>query len=108
MLILSGLSTSCSHITIPDAEYCGDKGALGAACFHTLSDQSRQLTQVEWDSERFGQLCSSAETFAEQKKIILKLCKVTKACSYQEKQLLEKFGAKIARFQSSVKSMEEE
>jgi hypothetical protein len=58
-------------------------GSLGASCFNTLSDQSRDIEKAEWDAERLDMVCTKAEYFANWKAAILKLCKKTKICSYE-------------------------
>lgn len=86
------LLCACSSIPIYDAEWCADKGPMGAVCFHTLtSDKDRVISKADWDSmslppndkQRFGQVCTQAETFAQYKASISKLCALSKACIYQ-------------------------
>lgn len=74
-------------------------GALGASCFHTLSDENRRIDKEPWDLERVGLVCGKAEAFADWKKAILKLCKKTKACTFEEKRMLKKFIARMERSQ---------
>lgn len=88
IFILSG----CAHVTIHDHEWCGDLGELGASCFHTLTTETRQLDKPTWDAERFGDVCAKAEAFADLKTAVLKLCKQTKSCTYEEKQRLNAFS----------------
>lgn len=89
----------CASVQIKDEEFCGDQGELGATCFHTLTDETRDLSKADWDALRFGQVCSSAQTFADWKASILKLCKVSKACTYEQKKLLNQFMAHIEALQ---------
>lgn len=82
-------------------------GSAGASCFHTLSDSSRDLTKEEWDQERFGMICSKASTFAEWKASILKLCQMSKRCSYDVKKKLIKFGDHVEEYQLKINLQEE-
>lgn len=90
---------------ISDSEWCGDKGALGASCFHTLSDEARDLDKDEWDELRFGQVCTPSATLAEWKAAILKLCKATRACSFQERRLLRRLGEKLDTHDEMIRTV---
>ncbi len=70
-------------------------GDLGASCANTQNDNTRDLTKQEWDEERFGQLCMTADSFIEIKKTIEKLCASTKKCTYEELQSLNKLMEKL-------------
>lgn len=70
-------------------------GPLGASCFHTLSDDTRDLDKATWDQVRVGQVCTEAASFANWKAAILKLCKVTHGCTYEEKQRLITFVDRV-------------
>lgn len=105
LLVFSlGLSNAgCTSIKIADAEWCGDGGKFGANCFHTLSDPSRDLTKEQWDAERFGQLCTHPDNFANWKAAILKLCDETHLCSFEVKEKINAFVKKTDKFQSNLK-----
>lgn len=75
-------------------------GALGAQCFHTLSDDERYIPFEQWEDERFGMVCGKADAFADMKSAILKLCKISGRCTYDEVQAVKKFGMKLKRNQS--------
>lgn len=92
---------SCGTVPIRDQEWCGDKGAMGASCFHTLSDEKRQLDRYEWAAERFGMVCTKAENFADTKAAIEKLCRTSKRCSYEDKVMLKKFFTNIDAMKSA-------
>ena len=79
---LSLLPSSCAHVVVQNAEWCGDMGDAGASCFNTLSDNSRDLTKSEWDAIRFGQVCTSKESITNWKTAILKLCKYSNICTF--------------------------
>lgn len=83
---------------IKNAEWCGDMGDLGASCFMTHSQDSRDLSKEDWDKERFGQLCTSADTFANIKTAIQKLCYQTKKCTIEQKKLIKELETKIETF----------
>jgi hypothetical protein len=68
---------------------------LGAVCFHTFSDATRDIPKAEWDAERFGQVCSSAETFAEMKSALLRLCYLSRRCSRADIANIREFGIKL-------------
>lgn len=59
-------------------------GAQGATCFHTLAKDTRDLTLEQWDTVRFGQVCTDATNFASNKAALEKLCKETKNCNYEQ------------------------
>ncbi len=92
-LALVFMLASCSSIPINDAEFCGDRGELGAKCFNSLSDKERSLDKYLWDQARFGMICTAPETFAESKASLEKLCALTKRCIYKKE--TEKFFQKI-------------
>lgn len=95
---------SCSRVQIKDAEWCADIGPEGAACVKTLSDGSRQIPKEVWDSiaigpdHRFGKVCTDPDNFADWKKAILKLCYLTKACTYNTKTKILAFANKMESF----------
>jgi len=70
-------------------------GEDGAYCFYTLSNDFRELDKAEWDKERFGQVCTKAETLAEWKANLLKLCKKTGLCTYETKKMISDFVTKM-------------
>lgn len=91
--------SACGSVVLHDQEVCGDMGDIGAICFHTLSDQERDIPKPDWDSERFGQLCMKPEAYAEFKAAILKLCRVSRRCTYQDLEALRRFGVNLTEFE---------
>ena len=85
------LLSSCAKVEIHDSEWCGDLGDEGAVCYHTLTPETREIPKADWDVERFGQLCTSAQSFAEWKETIAKLCSASKRCSYEQKEMIFQF-----------------
>lgn len=96
LLFASSLSACGGRVRITDTEWCGNGPDGGAVCFHTLSDRWRSLPQTEWDIERVGQICSTADTFAEWKAALLKLCEQTGSCDFQVQEAIRTFGNKAA------------
>lgn len=80
-LSLSFMGASCS-VKIKDQEWCGDMGAQGATCFHTLRRDTRDIPLEQWNQERFGQVCTDPRNFADLKSNLEKLCHQTKNCVY--------------------------
>lgn len=76
------LSAACAHVRVPDTEWCGDEGKLGASCFHTLSDDERIVSKEVWDKERTGQVCTTSKDFAAWKNALLKLCDSSNRCDF--------------------------
>lgn len=73
---LALILVACSDIPVHDAEFCGDLGDdIGASCFHMLrTDQDRHIAPADWPAMRFGMLCTSPDSFADNKATIQKLC----------------------------------
>ena len=95
---------ACGSVKIKDAEWCADRGPLGATCFHTLDkDQERDIPKETWDEiwvgpdHRFGKVCTDPDNFANLKAAILKFCSKTKMCSYE-------FKKKVTEFTESVEN----
>jgi len=77
-------------------------GELGASCFHTLTNETRDLTFEQWRIARFGMLCTDAQSFADWKAALLKLCSYTKKCNYQTQLLLENFFFNIEKIDTKL------
>jgi len=91
-LIISG----CAVVRIKNSEWCGDFGSEGSSCFNTHNDDTRDVSYQEWEDERFGMICTKAETFADWKANILKLCKVAgRRCRFEEKKNIIIFMDKV-------------
>ena len=96
ILFVSLLLNGCAVVRIKNSEWCGDFGPEGASCFNTHNDNSRDIPSNEWDEERFGMICTSAETFTDWKANILKLCKVAgRRCRFEEKKNIIIFMDKV-------------
>lgn len=107
ILFVLGLE-SCSRVQIKDAEWCADMGPEGATCVNSLSDGKRDIPKEIWDQieigpdHRFGMVCTDPGNFADWKKAILKLCYLTKACTYNAKKKLVEFTDKMESFTISM------
>lgn len=103
--------SSCSLVRIKDGEWCGDIGPEGASCFHTLSDKKRDIPKDTWDllaigpDHRFGKICTDQENFGEWSKAIQKLCRLTKACSYDFKKKVITFIDKTNSIKSETEKI---
>lgn len=106
VILLICVSASCAKIKISDQEYCGDIGEFGATCFHTLTEETRDIEKGAWDRERFGMICSTAETFGEMKKVVLKLCSLSKRCSKKAKKKINKFGNNLEVISEMIRELE--
>jgi hypothetical protein len=95
--------SGCAHVEITDSEWCGDMGASGAECFHTLTTATEDLTKVEWDAKRFGWVCTEADTFADWKSIIEKLCNKTGLCDYETQASLNAFFDRVKAVHQEAK-----
>lgn len=103
-----------AKVQVNNQEWCADKGPLGATCVNTLHAGKRDIPKDVWDKieigpdHRFGKLCTSGDTFADVKKIILKLCKVTRRCTYNDKLKVVSFVEKIEELQDEVVAVRNE
>lgn len=105
LFVLNLLLVSCGHVVIKDQEYCGDAGPLGATCFTTLSNQTRDLTPSEWDELRFGQICTEASNYADNVAIIQKACRLCKCCTYDAKKQIMKFKEQVMLFKNNTQNL---
>jgi hypothetical protein len=80
----------------------GDMGKDGATCFNTLSSNSRDIPKDQWDNERFGQVCGSADAYSEFIAAILKLCADTGRCEYRIEREVKKFRRKLNRTKNTM------
>ncbi len=97
------LSTSGCDIVVKDIAWMVDMGPLGAVEIHTLSDVERNVPKAQWDKERFGMLCTSSDNFAEQKKLILKLCEESKSCKFEDQKKVKKFFDHVEKVSKKIK-----
>jgi len=95
VLVLS----SCNKVTITDQIIYGNKGAVGAAEFHTLAAVTTvDLTPAQWQHLLLTQplICTSVSSFGDYKIAIEQLCSVCNCCSYNTKAALNTLFANIA------------
>lgn len=105
LLLLSVIVNGCSHVTVKDKEACADLGYVGAQCAHTYIEQRRDIPKAQWDQERVGWICMSAEDFSDSEDSIDELCRNTNLCDYQTKQEIEKFKARMSPLKQSAQQM---
>lgn len=106
MLILftCGLLLEACTVKVQDSEFCADLGALGATCFHLLSSAHRDLSPAQWQKIRFGQLCETADAFANLKAVIETLCQNSAgSCTYEQKQQVDSFFQKLDSAKNKVR-----
>ena len=97
-LVLFTSLTSCT-VALHDQRWCGDMGQYGATCFHTLTTDKETMTKEQWDVVRFGMVCSEAQSFADNKAAIEKLCHDTKECV----EVVTKVFLDLRSYQESIK-----
>jgi len=97
------LLSSCAKVPIKDSEWCGDLGSSGASCFNTLSDKQRDIEKEAWDKERVGMICTKSETFADWQASILKLCKSSGRCTFENKKIIINFMENVRNIEDLAK-----
>lgn len=109
LILFAASLPKCGTITIHNAEWCGDRGNEGASCFHTNTEDFRRLNKAEWDAERFGQLCTKSENYADLEAALQKLCEKTNSCNFteDERQKIENFFSKIRQFRIETGQLNE-
>ncbi len=105
------LSTSCAKVKIKDSIWMGSLGESGAAEFHTLKTDKRLIDRRDWDRMwddlSHPIICTYADTFADWKSIIEKLCSFAPGkCSYEDKQKLALFFHKTQRYKAEFSGVE--
>lgn len=96
LIFLFFMTTGCGSIRVYDKEVCGDLGAFGAHCAHTLVNKTRDLTEKQWDMERVGWLCTDSTGFNDTETTIDQVCLLVK-CDYQTRQSLTKAFNRVRR-----------
>ncbi len=104
ILFVSAISfaATCQRVPIYDHELCGDKGKLGAKCFHLLTDEIRAIQKEAWDDERFGQVCMKADAYANFKAALMKLCSAGRGCTWEDAQNIRNLGKRIKAFSAEA------
>jgi len=103
----------CNQVPIKNNEFCADAGQFGASCFHSLSDDERDIPKATWDiptvdpSHRFGMVCTSTDAFTNWQKAIEILCQNHQTeCDFETKQAIQIFLSKVKRTKRKVMSHE--
>ena len=95
VILFALILSSCGNVQVKNTEWCADIGPLGATCFNTLNDDTRDLDELEWEYERFGYVCTSPDDFAEIRKVIEKLCSSTRRCDFEDQKKIKNFFKKM-------------
>lgn len=95
ILTVLPLLSDCGSVVIRDSIWCGDMGAQGAICVHTMTSGEYNLDKATWDQTRYGQICTVPGTFADWKSDIEKLCSETGNCDYESKTQADHFFSRI-------------
>lgn len=108
--VLLGLG-GCAQVQIKDSEWYGSLGILGAAGFHTLTNDTERLNiqqwAVKWDDLQHPLVCTSVDTLADWKGDIEKLCSFnSNECTYQVQQAVNAFYAKISAATGAAQSFQ--
>lgn len=95
--LFTGALSACGHVTVADTEVCGDLGAAGAHCAHTLTAEIRDIPKAQWDSDRIGELCMNSTAFNDTETALDQLCQTTNLCDFQTQQAVTKALDRIRR-----------
>lgn len=94
LLLLLLTASGCANVAIRNSRWYADVGSQGALWAETQTVNEGEVPQPVWDDMRFGMLCTSADTFADWKSVIEKLCSVSGKCTYEiRKQINQTFGS---------------
>lgn len=96
------LLNNCAQVEIKDAEMCADFGADGASCVHSMTTETRDIDKINWDIERFGEICVKAEAIADWKAELEELCSISGRCTQAQKAALNNFFARIDSLSAGV------
>lgn len=76
-------------------------GIDGASCFHTLTTEQRDIPKIQWDEERFGQLCMKSQAFADFKAELEQACSPNR-CTYDQFKALRDFFDRVNTFNVQI------
>lgn len=107
MVLLSLSISGCPSVEIKDSEWCGSLASKGAACFHTLTEESRVMNLQQfaewWNDLKDPKICSTAAVFADIKADLEELCSFNNVCTYEQKQQIANISAKLDKVLSVSK-----
>lgn len=66
-----------------------DLSPNGAHCAHTLTPETRDLTQGQWDNERVGRMSFTSQGFDDTETATDQLCNELPVCDYQTRQAIQ-------------------
>lgn len=79
---------NCGTVEIKDSEWVGSLGAVGGVSYHTLTDETHDLSHDEiiakWNDLSKPQVMTSVDTLTEWKSDIEKLCSNSGQCTYEQ------------------------
>lgn len=81
-----------------------DMGPLGATVVHTLSDDRERVAPEEWEKKRFGMFCVESTDFSDSLAILLKLCRMSKRCKFEERKLIKEAAVRFLELNGRNKS----
>jgi hypothetical protein len=87
-------------VPIKNWAFYADKGPLGAVKLDLLDNTQVAIPKAQWDSERFGMICTAPATFADIKGDLEKLCSDINVCSYEQQQIISTMWARVSATES--------
>lgn len=100
------LLTNCPGVQLKDHEWCGSLASDGAACFHELTSDTRQMNLQQfvtwWDDLSDPKVATPSSTLADIKADIEKLCSFESVCTVQVKQAVTALSAKVSAVQAKA------
>lgn len=77
-------------------EFCGDEGSIGAHCVDSISGAQRDIAKAQWDIDRVGQICETAQAFGDMKTDLEQLCQMAgPECTLAVQQQMDIFFSRI-------------
>lgn len=108
ILFIGTVQLSCSQIKIKDSTWYGSLGTHGAVEFHTLTTEKKEYTLNEWagiwSNVKRPIVCTHSDVLAEWKGNIEKLCSNYNACTYEQKQAIDKIYKNLDELSRERKS----
>lgn len=83
LIALSIATASCGHVTVKDKQICADLGVAGAHCNNLYVSKPTDIAKPQWDRQRIGWMCMSADDFSDGEDSVDELCRTTNLCDYQ-------------------------
>ncbi len=91
--------SACAGVVITDSMWCGSLASEGAACFHTLTNDSESMNLQQfaawWDDLSDPKVATSIATLTDIKADIEKLCSFNNVCTYDMTAQVTALAAKV-------------